>query len=510
MRTNPSRRTFFSIHSTSAGTAFGVLLAAVLWVDHAHAQVAPNAQTNGQSAPAERQNAVPAQSQNAEDNSSGPVGSIWTRSNLLGEIGGLRPFLGIYGITLGLSETSEVFGNATGGIHQGADYDGLTTMNLAIDTNRAFGLEGGTFNISAFQIHGRSLSADNLGTLQTASGIEATRSTRLWELWYQQTLFNGAADVKIGQQSLDQEFYVSSGSSLFINTMMGWPLIPSVDQYAGGPAYPLSSLGVRLRVQPTGNITVLGGVFDDNPPGGPFNDDSQIRGAEQSGAAFNLNTGALVYGEIQYALNQPATGDMALTPESSGLPGLYKLGAWFDSGAFPDQRFDNSGLPLASPDSSGAAQMRRHNYSIYGVADQTVWRPANDSARSVSLFARIMGAPSDRNLVDFSANGGVTMKAPFLKRPNDTAGVGFGVGRLSTNATGFDQDVATFTQTSYPKRSTETFIEVTYQYQIAPWWQVQPDFQYVFLPGGGVQNPLNTADRIGNEAVFGVRTNVTF
>ena len=59
-------------------------------------------------------------------------------------------------------------------------------------------------------------------------------------------------------------------------------------------------------------------------------------------------------------------------------------------------------------------------------------------------------------------------------------------------------------------RSNESFIEVTYQYQIAPWWQAQPDFQYVFNPGAGIPNPLNPPIAIHNEAVLGIRTTLTF
>ncbi len=38
---------------------------------------------------------------------------------MLGDMGGLRTFLGQYGISLGLTDTEEVLGNATGGFHQG-------------------------------------------------------------------------------------------------------------------------------------------------------------------------------------------------------------------------------------------------------------------------------------------------------------------------------------------------------------------------------------------------------
>ncbi len=436
-----------------------------------------------------------------------------SRSNLLGDLWGVRPKLGSYGVSLGLQETSEVFGNVTGGIHRGADYDGLTQLSLGVDTGRAFGWQGGTFNITAFQIHGRNLSTDDLDSLQTASGIEAQPSTRLWEIWYQQSMLDGKLDVKLGQQSLDQEFIDSTGSGLFINTAMGWPLTPSVDQYAGGPAYPLSSLGVRLRAQPVDNLTLLAGVFDDNPPGGSFSDDSQVRGAAQSGTAFNLGTGALAIAEIQYVINQPSPGqidrDSGSGGRSGGLPGVYKLGAWFDSGAFPDQRFDANGISLASPDSTGDPRMRNDDWSVYGVFDQMLWRPAPDGARAVGIFARIMGAPGDRNLASFSINAGITLKAPLPGRDGDSFGIGYGLAKISDRATELDSDQAQFGN-PVPVRSSESFIEITYQAQLAPWLALQPDFQYLFTPSGGVQDPDDAARRIGNEAVFGLRTNITF
>ena len=145
-----------------------VCLATFLWTGHAFAQAATD--TTG----------------------------FWQRSNLLGDMGGLRPWLDQYGITFGLQETSEALGNFTGGIRQGPVYDGLTLMGLGLDTQKAFGWQGGTFNASALQIHGGQLTLQNLLSLDTASGNEADRATRLWELWYQQTFLHGTADVKIG------------------------------------------------------------------------------------------------------------------------------------------------------------------------------------------------------------------------------------------------------------------------------------------------------------------------
>jgi porin len=315
--------------------------------------------------------------------------------------------------------------------------------------------------------------------------------------------------VKVGQQSLDQEFIVSSGALYFVNTMMGWPMLPSADLYAGGPAYPLSSLGARARGQ-TGPFTVLAGVFQDNPPGGPFDDDSQLRGTTRYGANFNLKTGALFIAEVQYALNQPAAGDMDDGSKSAGLPGTYKLGAWFDTAGFPDQRIDTLGLSLADPNSNGDPRLRGTNYSLYAVADQMLWRPNPQSPRAVGVFARVMGAPGDRNLIDFSVNAGITLKAPLPGRDNDVFGIGYGLAKVSSGAQSLDRATAYYGGTAYPVRSSESFVELTYQAQVNPWLQIQPDAQYVFLPSGGIPDPSRPGKRLGNETILGVRANVTF
>ena len=212
---------------------------------------------------------------------------LWTRGNLLGDAGGVRSALWNYGITFGIQDINEVWGNVSGGIQRGADYDGADA-----DERRAR-------HATRVRLAGRHVQRQRAGTSAAAasapttcstcrpsSGILATPTTRLWEVWYQQSFLDGRFDVKLGQQSLDQEFMTSQYSGLFLNTMMGWPMVPSADLYAGGPAYPLSSLGVRLRGQLGGGFTALGGVFQDNPPGGPFDDDSPVARQHALGRQF--------------------------------------------------------------------------------------------------------------------------------------------------------------------------------------------------------------------------------
>ena len=416
--------------------------------------------------------------------------NLWTRSNLLGDIGGLRTVLGNYGITLGLTDSENLLGNLSGGVKQGATMQGVTTATLDVDMGKAVGLQGGAFHASALQIHGQQLSPAYLDDLQTANGNEAEDTTRLWELWYDQQFFKNAFDVKIGQQSIDNEFLISTNSSLFVNTAAGWPLLPTEDLFGSGPAYPLSSLGVRLRSALSGNTTVLAGVFDDNPGGGAFEDDAQQ--LDGGGTRFNLNTGALFIAEVQYAT------------KLRGLAGTYKLGGWYDTGFFPDQLLSTSGLPLSAPNGNSTPLTHKGNYSLYGVVDQTVWQSTADSSRTINLFARIMGAPTDRNLIDFSFNGGVTVTAPLPGRNNDQAGIDFGLGQVSSSVASLDRDEG------ITARGTEELIELTYQAQITPWLQLQPDVQYIVNPGAGIPDPSNPVQNLRNELVAGARSVITF
>jgi porin len=448
------------------------------------------------------------QDQPSGDNGAfGFLNGIQRSQTMLGNLWGLRPWLSQYGLSFNVQETSEVLGNVSGGIHQGFDYDGLTQMALQMDTQRAFGWYGGTFNISALQIHGRNLSADNLGTLQTSSGIEADRATRLWELWYDQKFLDeDRLDVKIGQQSIDQEFMVSANSNYFMNTMMGWPMLPSADLPGGGPAYPLSTPGIRLRAKPDDSFTFLAGVFSGNPTSNNYNPDPQK--ANPSGTSFPLNGGVLAIAEVQYAY--PALGSMVSADSSQALSGTYKLGIWYDSENFADQEYGSDGLSLANPASNDNPIMHHGDYGIYAVADQMLWASENLEDRTLNFFTRVMGTPqTDRNLIDFSMNAGFTLHEPIPLRDNDTLGIGVGYADVSGRAASYDKGTAFYNPGTYtPIRSGETFAEVTYQYQATPWWQIQPDFQYVFNPGAGAVD--DSDQRIKNEAIIGVRTNIAF
>src|SRR5437763_8196893 len=329
------------------------------------------------------------------------------------------------GVTLAVTETSEILGNLAGGLRQGARYEGVTDANLKIDLRPSFHVRGEIF-ARAYQIHGRGLSADNIGNLNLASSIEASRPTRLNELWDEQHFDNWR--LRIGQLTIGTEFLNPDSARLCVNATFGWPTQPSVDLPSGGPAYPLGTPGVRLRVDPQEGLTWFLALFNGDPTGAGVGG-SQLRDA--SGTAFRTSDGVWLVGEVRY------------NPDSSDKNGTYSLGGWWNSEQFRDLRFDTNGVSLASALSNGTPRRHDGDISIYGIIDQPLLINEAEPTR-LSVFARVGFAPADRNLVDLYADGGLIYKGPF-GRADDQTGLAVAYARISGAAAGFDADVARLT-----------------------------------------------------------------
>ncbi len=127
------------------------------------------------------------------------------------------------GYNLQLNYIGDGLGNTTGGVKQGAVYEGILYMVLDADLAKIARLDGLSFRISAYQIHGGQLSASNVFNLATVDSIEARPTTRLFELWVEQS-FGGLVSLRIGQLAADNQFFISEfGNNLYINSTFGWP-----------------------------------------------------------------------------------------------------------------------------------------------------------------------------------------------------------------------------------------------------------------------------------------------
>lgn len=433
--------------------------------------------------------------------------------------GGLRSKLEQQGLKFTFTYYGDGFANPAGGVKEGFGYDGRFGTIVDADLDKLWGWSGATFHASIHQIHGTQYSATNLDNLMTVSGVEAPPSTRLFNLWIEQTL-GDQVNLRLGQFTAAQEFMVSDNANLFLNATFGWPALPAQDLPSGGPAYPEATPGIRLQITPTNQLTLRAAVFNGDPAG-PGNGNPVDR--DPYGLALRVNDPPFFIAEIAYAYgrqvaetrrdnpNQEGFSPLRTYRPSSeeGLPGTIKIGAWFNAGTFADERLAAQGGLLAG--SGGPPLQHWGNYAIYGVLDQMLWRvPGSD--RGLSAFIRGSAAPSDRNLIDLYADAGLTFKGPLASRPGDSAGIGLAFGRVSSQAAANDSDVIAVTGMEMPVRDFEVALELTYQWQLAENWFMQPDLQYVWHPGGNISNPsiASGAVPIPNALVLGMRTMLRF
>jgi porin len=405
-----------------------------------------------------------------------------------------------YGIKFAATYIGETQGNFSGGLKQGAVYDGRLSLAVDVDLQKLAGLQELTFHANMFQIHGDGLSRGNLDNFLVVSGIEALPSTRLYEAWFERKWGDTLA-FRAGQLAADTEFINAKYTDVFTNSSLGWPAITAVDLPSGGPSPPLAALGARLRANVTDNLTLVAGVFDGDPAG-PGPGDPQLR--DNSGLNFRIDDPPLAIGEVQYIWNGKK-GD-------PGLDGKFKIGGWRHFGEFSNQRFTAQGLSLANPAGSEMPANLSGDVGIYSVFEQKVYRVGKDADRGVGIFARVSFSPSDRNLIDRYADGGIEWIGLSDKRPKDKFGVAFGYAHVSSSAHALDVDFQQLMGPNWPLRSFETLLTAVYQYEVRPGWTLQPNFQYFVHPGGGATDPLgaNPGILLKDAAVFGLRTVLKF
>ena len=136
--------------------------------------------------------------------------------------GGLRSKLEQQGLKFTFTYYGDGFANPAGGVKEGFGYDGRFGTIVDADLDKLWGWSGATFHASIHQIHGTQYSATNLDNLMTVSGVEAPPSTRLFNLWIEQTL-GDQVNLRLGQFTAAQEFMVSDNANLFLNATFGWP-----------------------------------------------------------------------------------------------------------------------------------------------------------------------------------------------------------------------------------------------------------------------------------------------
>jgi porin len=402
--------------------------------------------------------------------------NFWTQNFVTGNWDGVRDDLKTHGVCFTPVYTGEVFGNPSGGARQGVISDGNFDLTLDVDfdalTNGT--LKDTTFHTNAFYIYGSNLSAQDVGDFSMTSNVAGYNTLRLQELWMQKLFWDKKLSLKVGNIAVDNEYFQSNSASLFLSGTFG-SFTFIANNVANAPIYPLAAPGIRLQFLPTPEFYVMAGFYGQD-------DNSNPATNNQNGLNFALNAGSglLIMSEAGYLLNQG--------PNDKGLQGSYRVGSWADTGShttfISQANFANG---------TGRLQSVGADYGVYGVLDQQIY---SQNSRIISFFVRSGGAPSNTNFVDYYAEGGFNFTGYIPGRDQDVGGLAVARSHVSHDFS--DSQVLL----GNPPSSAETVIEATYKVQLAPWWTLQPDFQYIVTPSG--------VEGSRNATVLGLRTTVAF
>jgi porin len=347
------------------------------------------------------------------------------------------------GITPGAALVLEGFRNFRGGLND-SRFEGALTFDLSLlfDLEKLCGWQGGKFYVDLEDHAGKNPSADLVGDLQLFDKQNASPYLKVFELWYEQQLFEGKLRFKAGKVDANTEFSVNDNGQPFLNSSS--QLSPTLFVLPTTPA-PMPGLNVFFTpIEP-----VYAGV-----------------------GAYYANRSATFGDFTGYSQNAQAPGSGAFLISEIGLRwpraparergGTWKLGVWRHTGTFT--RFDGS-------PQSGAV-------GIYSLLNQTLWQPAGEppSGRGWRAFLEFGSTQETVHTIDGHAGGGLTWTGPAAARPEDILGFGLQYAHLSAPA-------------GLP-RSYEMAVEAFYRLELTRWARFTPDLQYIINPGGKYSNAL--------------------
>ena len=405
---------------------------------------------------------------------------------LFGDWNGQRSRLAADGVAFDFGYTSEVAHNTSGGVRDLTRYSDQWVLGSTLDLARLWGWQGGRFKATVTNRNGKNLSNDaRLGTFQQVQEVYGRGQTwRLTSFYLEQSLLGGDLTLKAGRMAIGADF--AAFSCDFQNlTFCGSQPGNLVGSYWAN--WPVSVWAGVARQKTTEQTYVQLGVYQVNPS---YVDD---RYAVHKGMHLSNpggTTGALIPVEFGW---QPQAGLY------KGLPGSYKIGAWYNSSDSADLKLDAQRRPLGS--SSAGALQRDGAYGAYVNLEQQVTGSAG--GKGTTVFLNATQADKFTAATDRQVAFGMEYKGAF-DRARDMIGLAIG----ATHANGRRASYQRSGDEAHPQAQTavgdgyEYAAEVFYSWSPLPSVSIRPNLQFVKHPGASTRN----ADAV----VFGLKSSVAF
>jgi porin len=457
----------------------GFLGTALLYANRATAQQTTNPTLEQPSDPAaEQQKDRPATVQRTTADS--PKGWL-ERDTMTGDWGGHRTSLEKEGIDLRADYMSESAANPVGGIKQAARYTQQITFGADLDLGHLAGVSDAKIQITFSDRAGKSLSADAIGSQFSVQALfGAGQNFRLSELNYQQDLLHREITLELGWSPIGDNFGNPMVFCYFQNgTICGHA--NAMTKNSGANNFPTGQWGARVKVSPTSKFYASTGIYQVNPL------------QEDSDKGFDLSfSGTGVFIPVEFGW-LPGQG-------KGELPGIYKVGGYYNSSSTPDVFTDVNGFSAGLTGAPFAT--RNGRWGSYVMADQVVYHERPDSPRGLRIGGMVgMGDAATAKYRYFLAGGG-QYQGMFPRRDNDFVSLAISYVRNNDRLTLFQEDRNIVAPGSVGVQTYESVIEVDYSVQVAPWFALRPNLQYLINPSG--------TEKIPNAFVIGLYTRVTF
>ncbi len=413
--------------------------------------------------------------------------------HLFGNWGGVRTNLGKLGIDIIPDVISEFAGNVSGGVKQGATFANQLGLELDVDWAKAAGIPGLSTHAIVVSRSGSSdsqLFGDTLLPVQEIYGAGGDVAVHLVSFYAQETLFDRALDIAVGRMNVENDFASSPLYCNFMNNALcGDPkALPAGD--IGHSAYPDAAWGFRVRVRPAPSIYVQTGVYEVNQ--GLYGD-ANFR----SGFKFDASQDSGVYVPVELGW-EPKFG-------RDGLPGHYKVGFGYDSSS--TYKDFAAALNATSNTSSGPAfSTHGGNTQVWVLIDQMLVRQGKGDADGIVALGGFVHNDPNNSAYAEQYFAGLLDRGFWHARPQDSVGLLFSYDTVSGvlgKVQRAEQELGlAFSNAATGVQTHEMILELNYDIHVVRGVNVQPEFQYVFRP--------NAQGNIGDAAVFGFKTHVTF
>ena len=335
---------------------------------------------------------------------------------------------------------------------------------LAMDLDLLGGWAGGSAMLNVISNSGAGPGAQSVGNLMGVTNIEVPypTTTRLFQVWIQQSFLEDRAAVLVGLYPVDSEFFAMDSAGVLLGPQYG---APADLAFTRGPSlFNNSAFGLRVKLQSTDKTLYAMGALLDGIPNDPAH-------PRRTTIRFGNGDGSFRIGEIGWL---PQAENEAYQGHAK-----YAAGYWAYSAKVDDQLDIANGRPPQQQASVGG----------YFLGEQTLLRLQGEG-RFASGFARYTWTDGDSTPIENTLNIGLHLKGMLDSRPDDVLAIAWTRAKLAEK-----WRAAELVSNGNQTYSAETSWEISYRYMLTPYFAVQPSIQRVTHPGGIYG--LSTANLIG-------------